>query len=73
MWGGMAIVAAFPDTLKLLASTMGIIDNVNAVYITAFLFIFIMIFKLLSAVERLEQNISEITRKESLKDLEIKK
>lgn len=69
VWGGMAVIAIFPDTLSLLAKTLGIIDNMNAVILTGFLLVFLMIFKLLSAIERLEQNISELTRKESLKDL----
>jgi len=72
IWGGMALVALFPDTLALLAKALGIIDNMNAVILTGFLLVFLMIFKLLSAIERLEQDISEVTRKESLKDIEKK-
>jgi hypothetical protein len=70
IWGGMGIVAMFPDTLSLLAKTLGIIDNMNAVILTGFLLIFLMIFKLLSAIERLEQNLSEVTRKDALKEIE---
>jgi hypothetical protein len=70
VWGGMIIVAVFPDTLGLLAEALGIIDSMNAVVITSFLFVFIILFKLLSAVEKLEQNISELTRKESLRDID---
>lgn len=69
IWGGMSLVAMFPDTLTLLAKTLGIIDNMNAVIITGFLLVFLMIFKLLSAIERLEQNVSEITRKDALKEI----
>jgi len=70
IWGGMIVVAFFPDTLSLLAKTLGIIDNMNAVIITGFLLVFLMIFKLLSAIERLEQGLSEVTRKEALKDID---
>ena len=69
VWGGMVFVSLFPKMISLLAKTLGIIDNMNAVILTGFLLIFIMIFKLLSSIERLEQNISEITRKESLKEI----
>lgn len=69
IWGGMVLVALFPNTLTLLAKTLGIIDNMNAVVLTGFLLVFLMIFKLLSAIEKLEQNISEITRKESLGEI----
>ncbi len=69
IWGGMIVIALFPDMLSLLAKTLGIIDNMNAVILTGFLLVFLMIFKLLSAIERLEQDISEITRKESLSEI----
>lgn len=69
IWGGMSLVALFPETISLLAKTLGIIDNMNAVILTGFLFIFIMIFKLLSAIERLEQDISAVTRKKALDEI----
>jgi hypothetical protein len=72
VWGGMATVAMFPSTLTLLAKTLGIMDNMNAVILTGFLLVFLMIFKLLSAIERLEQDMSEVTRNETLKELKNK-
>ena len=69
VWGGMAVVAVFPNITRVLAKFMGLEGNINAVILTGFLLVFLMIFKLLSAIERLEQNISELTRKESLKNL----
>jgi hypothetical protein len=71
VWGGMALVAMFPDTISLLAKTLGIIENMNAVVLTGFLLVFLMIFKLLSAIERLEQNISELTRNKALDELNL--
>lgn len=69
VWGGMALIALFPDFTNLLAKLIGLQGNINAVILTGFLLIFLMIFKLLSAIEKLEQNISEITRKESLGEI----
>lgn len=69
VWGGMALVAIFPEVIGLLTKTLGIIDNINAVVLTGFLLVFLIIFKLLSAIERLERDISTLTRKESLKQL----
>ena len=66
VWGGMAIVAIYPELTSWLAQIIGIVDNVNAVIMTGFLFVFLLIFKLLSAIEKIEQNISELTRKEAL-------
>lgn len=69
VWGGMLLVAIYPDIITLAAKTLGIIENMNAAILIGFLLVFLMIFKLLSAIERLEQNISELTRKDSLKEL----
>jgi hypothetical protein len=69
VWGGMAVVVAFPGISNSLAKIIGIQGNINAVILTGFLLVFMMIFKLLSAIERLEQQISEVTRNEALNDL----
>lgn len=72
VWGGMSVIALFPEITNLLANLVGLQGNINAVILTGFLLIFLMIFKLLSAIERLEQNISELTRKESLEEIKKK-
>jgi len=69
VWGGMILITLFPKFTNILADLVGLKGNINAVILTGFLLIFLIIFKLLSAIERLEQNISELTRKESLKEL----
>lgn len=70
VWGGMAMVAIFPKAISILAKTLGIIDHLNAVVLTGFLLVFLIIFKLLSAIERLERDISTLTRKDSLKQID---
>jgi hypothetical protein len=69
VWGGMALVAVYPDFTRVLAKIIGIEGNINAVILTGFLLIFLLIFKLLSAIEKIEQNISELTRKDTLQHL----
>lgn len=69
VWGGMGIVAIFPNSTIIIAKLLGIEDNMNAVMLTGFLLVFLLIFKLLSAIEKIEQNISELTRKEALSHL----
>ena len=66
VWGGMIVVAAYPEATTFFAKLIGIVDNVNAVVMTGFLLIFLLIFKLLSAIEKIEQNVSELTRKEAI-------
>jgi len=70
VWGGMATVALFPAITFWAARVIGIEGNLNAVILTGFILVFLMIFKLLSAIERLELQISELTRKDALKNLE---
>lgn len=73
VWGGMAVVVAFPGISNTIARTIGIEDNINAVILTGFLLVFLMIFKLLSAIERLEQQISIVTRNQALSDIQKEK
>jgi hypothetical protein len=69
VWGGMALVAIYPDFTLLLAKIIGIEGNINAVILTGFLLIFLIIFKLLSAIEKIEQNVSELTRRDAIQQL----
>ena len=69
VWGGMALVAIYPDVTILLARIIGIEGNINAVILTGFLLIFLIIFKLLSAIEKIEQNVSELTRRDAIQQL----
>lgn len=69
VWGGMIVIAIDPNITIKAANVLGIIDNMNAVVLTGFVLIFLMIFKLLSAIEKLEQQISVLTRNDALKDI----
>lgn len=69
IWGGMAVIALFPDITNDLASIIGISGNINAVILTGFILIFLIIFKLLSAIEHLEQQISILARNDTLQSL----
>lgn len=67
VWGGMIAVTLFPQVTNYLAEFFGLKDNINAVILTGFLLVFLMIFKILSVVERIEQDISALTRADALK------
>lgn len=69
IWGGMGALALFPNFSNVLAQNIGIKGNVNAVVFTGFVLIFLIIFKLLSAIEKLEQQLSILTRKDALKEI----
>lgn len=70
IWGGMAVIALFPKLSNSLAEFIGIEGNINAVIIVGFILVFLMIFKLLSTIERVEAQVTSLTRKDSLKTLE---
>lgn len=73
VWGGMIGITLFPNLTNIIADIIGLQGNMNAVILTGFLLVFLMIFKLLSAIERLEQSITEVTRKKALTALRQKK
>ncbi len=68
VWGGMSLIAIYPNSTLIIAKIMGVEDNFNAVVLTGFLMVFLIMFKLLSAIEKIEQNISELTRREALNE-----
>lgn len=70
VWGGMAVIAVYPNVTWVIARSIGIVDNINAAIMIGFLLIFLLIFKLLSAIEKIEQNISELTRKDALEGVD---
>jgi hypothetical protein len=69
VWGGMASIAFYPKLTNNIAALIGMEGNINAVILTGFILVFLMIFKILSAIERLEQQMTEVTRKETLNNL----
>ncbi|MEO6077670.1 MAG: DUF2304 domain-containing protein [Candidatus Andersenbacteria bacterium] len=71
VWGGMAAVALFPDFTNVLAKFIGLEGNINAVILIGFLLVFLIIFKILSVVERIEQDITKIIRKKAIGEADI--
>lgn len=69
VWGGMASIAIWPNLSNDIAALIGIADNINAVILVGFILVFLMIFKLLSAIERLEQQLTVLTRQKALKEI----
>ena len=73
VWGGMITIVLFPNFSNVLAKVIGIQGNVNAVIMTGFILVFLMVFKLLAAIERLEQQITLLTRQDTLNNETIDK
>lgn len=68
VWGSMIIIAIFPNITTNVAKFIGMEGNINSIILLGFLLIFVIIFRLMSIIERIEKDISVLTRKEALKD-----
>ncbi len=70
IWGSILFLSVFPDYLRVLSMRFGLGENLNTMIFIGFVLVFIAIFKLLNSIERLEQTISELVRKDALSDLD---
>jgi hypothetical protein len=69
IWISILLLTLFPDISRTISYTLGFGDNLNTLIFIGFVVVFIIIFKLLNIVEKLERNLSEIVRKEALKNV----
>ena len=72
IWGSIGAISLFPQIAHFIRVTFGFGENFNTVIFIAFVILFALYFRLLSIVERIESNITELIRKESLKDIKKK-
>jgi hypothetical protein len=72
IWGSVFSFALFPNLSHTVSEKIGLGENLNTLIFIGFVVIFLILFKLLNTIERMEKNISEIVRKEALSDLEKK-
>jgi hypothetical protein len=70
IWGSILTFGLYPQVTRTISHRLGFGDNLNTLIFLGFVIVFIALFKLVNAVERLERNISEIVRREALEKLE---
>lgn len=69
VWCGMIVIAFFPRVTDMMAHFVGLEGNINAVILIGFLLAFLIIFRLMSIIERIERDISVLVRKESISEV----
>jgi hypothetical protein len=69
LWSAVLVFSLFPDLSHFVSLRLGFGDNLYTLIFIGFVLVFIALFKLLNAVERLEQSITGIVRNEALSRL----
>ena len=70
VWGSILTFGLFPGVSRFVSERLGFGENLNTMIFMGFVAVFVVLFKLINTVERLERNISEIVRREALEKLE---
>lgn len=73
IWGSIFVFSIFPNSTHILSEKLGLGENLNTLIFIGFLITYMVIFKIINIIERIERNISEIVRKEALSKLNNKK
>lgn len=73
VWGGILYTSLFPESVHDFSRRLGFGENLNTLIFFGFVVILIILFRLLSSIENLERSVTDIVRKEALKDLMTKK
>lgn len=69
VWGMIGGVALFPQVAHWIRRTFGFGENFNTLIFITFVILFVLFFRILSIIERIESQITEFIRKESLREL----
>ena len=70
IWGFILFVGLYPQLAHSISQKFGMGESLNTLIFTGFVVIFMVIYKLLNIIEKLERNISELVRKEALNKLD---
>lgn len=73
VWSGVLFFSLFPDLAQLISKKLGMGDSLNTLIFSAFVVIFLILFKILNIIEKIERNISGLVREEALKSIKVKR
>jgi hypothetical protein len=69
VWGSISYISLFPAHLRFISRSLGFGENLNTFIFFGFVGIAVILFRLLAIVEKLERQLTDIVRKNALKDL----
>lgn len=69
IWLGAAIVIALPNTTTVVAQLLGVGRGVDLVVYGAIVLLFFLLFKIFVHLDKLESKLTDIVRKDALRDL----
>lgn len=69
IWFSIAVFSLFPTITHQLSIKLGFGESLNTLIFVGFIIVFMILFKFINIIERIETNISEIVRKEALSRL----
>lgn len=69
VWGGLTFIAFFPTVVRQVSRDLGFGENLNTIIFFGFIVVFVLLFRILGILEKNERLLTEIIRKEALKDL----
>jgi len=70
LWSSVICITLFPGLLDVLTQIIKIDKDDNSIIGVILIFSLVLFFKILSIIERIEKNITELVRRESLKKFE---
>lgn len=73
IWSFILLISIYPNFAYFIARKLGMGENLNTLIFLGFVITFMLIFKILSIVEKIEQQITEVVRKTAIKNEKFKK
>lgn len=69
IWLGILLLTIFPNSTHELSEKLGFGESLNTFIFIGFVIVFMIIFKIITMIERIEREVSEIIRNETLSHL----